>query len=116
VALLFVAPILGAVAGGIGRGSRDSAESWPAAAANGMIAGVAAVLLYLVPQLIANPRLFDDSVPASLFAVVIVVGLTSGLTTDRIFAKIQKTDVLATAAIDARLSPRSRAKEAADGG
>jgi len=33
------------------------------------------VLLYLVPQLIANPRLFDDSVPASLFAVVIVVGL-----------------------------------------
>ena len=81
-----------------------------------MIAGVAVVLLYLVPQLIANPRLFDDSVPASLFAVVIVVGLIAGLTTDRVFAKIQKTDVLATAAIDGRLSPRSRAKESPEEG
>lgn len=69
----------------------------------GMIAGVIALALALLPQLVANPELLDvvpkNTTNALMLLQSLIIGFVAGLTFDAVIRKLWVTDVVQTSAI-----------------
>lgn len=96
VVLLLLGPMMAAAAGGMARGSINGkpADVPLRAAVQGLLAGTAALLLYVATQLITNPKLFESVVPSSLVSVMVIIGLIAGLTTEHVLAKLRNATVI----------------------
>ena len=110
--IFFALPLLAGAAGSVlrtilnarqGEGYRG-ADSTFVSTVLGMIAGLAAAILFALAQWASNPQIkhFSQGVPpglSSLFPFMLLIGLVAGLTLELVYKKLQEADVTQTGPI-----------------
>jgi len=104
--IFFAIPLLAGATGSVIRTILNArrGESYQGADATfvsivlGMVAGLAAAILFALAQWASNPQIkdFSQGVPptlSSLFPFMLLIGLVAGLTLELVYKKLQETDV-----------------------
>ncbi|TQM84463.1 hypothetical protein FHX81_6909 [Saccharothrix saharensis] len=109
LSLLMSGPVLGAVGGALLRDRVSNPLDHLWAVARGLGAGLLSALLYVASQLLTTPDLFDRLDATRLLWFVIPLGIAAGLTSETVYAKVRKAQIVDVTALGAAPPPTAGA-------